>query len=109
MHTLSPNLRITRGHEYSKISPLAKDLMAEAAQRPARLRQNRNFLVGSLSLGHGVSHLYDQGFPVFMPAIKAAMGLSNFEVAFMLGIRQGGFGAVNPVSYTHLRAHETLR
>ena len=30
-----------------------------------------------------------------MPAIKAAMGLSNFEVAFMLGIRQGGFGAVN--------------
>ena len=30
-----------------------------------------------------------------MPAIQAAMGLSNFQVAFMLGIRQGGFGAVN--------------
>ena len=69
--------------------------MAEAAQRPVSLRQNRNFLLGSLSFGHGISHLYDQGFPVFMPAIKAAMGLSNFEVAFMLGIRQGGFGAVN--------------
>ena len=69
--------------------------MAEAAQRPVPLRQNRNFLLGSLSFGHGISHLYDQGFPVFMPAIKAAMGLSNFEVAFMLGIRQGGFGAVN--------------
>jgi len=69
--------------------------MAEAAQRPVGLRQNRNFLLGSLSFGHGISHLYDQGFPVFMPAIKAAMGLSNFEVAFMLGIRQGGFGAVN--------------
>ena len=67
----------------------------EAAQRPVGLRQNRNFLLGSLSFGHGISHLYDQGFPVFMPAIKAAMGLSNFEVAFMLGIRQGGFGAVN--------------
>jgi len=69
--------------------------MAEATQRSRGLRQNRNFLLGALSFGHGVSHLYDQGFPVFMPAIKAAMGLSNFEVAFMLGIRQGGFGAVN--------------
>ena len=69
--------------------------MAEAVQRPAGRRQSRNFILGSLSFGHGISHLYDQGFPVFMPAIKAAMGLSNFEVAFMLGIRQGGFGAVN--------------
>ncbi|MEC8857520.1 MAG: MFS transporter [Chloroflexota bacterium] len=69
--------------------------MAEAVQRPAGRRQNRNFILGSLSFGHGISHLYDQGFPVFMPAIKAALGLSNFEVAFMLGIRQGGGGAVN--------------
>ena len=69
--------------------------MAEAIQRPMGRRQSRNFILGSLSFGHGISHLYDQGFPVFMPAIKAAMGLSNFEVAFLLGIRQGGFGAVN--------------
>ena len=69
--------------------------MAEAVQRPAGRRQNRNFILGSLSFGHGISHLYDQGIPVFMPAIKAAMGLSNFEIAFMLGIRQGSSGAVN--------------
>ena len=69
--------------------------MAEAIQRPAGRRQSRNFILGSLSLGHGISHLYDQGFPVFMPAIQAAMGLTNFQVAFLLGIRQGGFGAVN--------------
>ena len=69
--------------------------MAEAIQRPAGRRQDRNFILGSLSFGHGVSHLYDQGFPVFMPAIQAAMGLTNFQVAFLLGIRQGGFGAVN--------------
>ncbi|PKB70655.1 MAG: hypothetical protein BZY87_08980 [SAR202 cluster bacterium Io17-Chloro-G6] len=69
--------------------------MAEAIQRPAGRRQERNFILGALSLGHGISHLYDQGFPVFMPAIQAAMGLSNFQVAFILGIRQGGFGAVN--------------
>ena len=69
--------------------------MAEAVQRPAGRRRSRNFILGSLSFGHGISHLYDQGFPVFLPAIKAAMGLSNFEIAFMLGIRQGGSGAVN--------------
>ncbi|MDA1128682.1 MAG: MFS transporter [Chloroflexi bacterium] len=69
--------------------------MAEAIERPVGRRRDRNFILGSLSFGHGISHLYDQGFPVFMPAIKAAMGLSNIEVALMFGIRQGGFGAVN--------------
>ena len=75
----------------------AKDLMTEAVQRPVGRRQDRNFILGSLSLGHGISHLYDQGFPVFLPAIQAAMGLTNFQVAFLLGIRQGGFGVVNLV------------
>ena len=69
--------------------------MAEAVQRPVGRRRSRNFILGSLSFGHGISHLYDQGFPVFMPAIQAAMGFSTFQVAFLLGIRQGGFGAVN--------------
>ena len=69
--------------------------MAEAVQRPAGRRRSRNFILGSLSFGHGISHLYDQGIPVFLPAIKAAMGLSNFEIAFLLGIRQGGSGAVH--------------
>ena len=69
--------------------------MAQAVQRSVGRRQSRNFILGSLSFGHGISHLYDQGFPVFLPAIKAAMGLSNFEIAFMLGIRQGSSGAVN--------------
>ena len=73
--------------------------MAEAVQRPAGRRRSRNFILGSLSFGHGISHLYDQGFPVFLPAIKAAMGLSNFEIAFMLGIRQGGSGAVNLIGW----------
>ena len=71
--------------------------MAEAIQRPLGRRRSRNFILGSLSFGHGVSHLYDQGFPVFMPAIQAAMGLTNFQVAFLLGIRQGSSGAVNLV------------
>ena len=59
------------------------------------LRQSRGFILGSLAFGHGISHLYDMGFPVFMPAITASMGLSNLQVATVLGIRQVGFGAVN--------------
>ena len=69
--------------------------MAEAIQRPVGRRRSRNFILGSLSFGHGISHLYDQGFPVFMPAIQAAMGLTNFQVAILLGIRQGGSGAIS--------------
>ena len=62
---------------------------------PAGRRQSRGFILACLSLGHGISHLYDQGFPVFMPAIASAMGLNHFQVAALLGIRQGGFGVVN--------------
>jgi len=62
---------------------------------PLDRKQNRGFILGSLSLGHGFSHLYDQGFPVLMPAIASALGLSNFQVASLLGIRQAGFGVVN--------------
>ena len=71
--------------------------LSEPAEGPAKggMRQNRGFILGSLSFGHGISHLYDMGFPVFMPAISASMGLSYLQVATILGIRQGGFGVVN--------------
>jgi MFS family permease len=62
---------------------------------PVDRKQNRGFILGSLSLGHGFSHLYDQGFPVLLPAITSALGLSNIQVATLLGIRQAGFGVVN--------------
>ena len=70
--------------------------MAEAVQPTVGgMRQNRGFILGALSIGHGISHLYDQGFPVFLPAIASSMGLGHLQVATMLGIRQGGFGGVN--------------
>ena len=69
--------------------------MAEAVRTPGERRQNRGFILGSLSLGHGISHLYDQGFSVFLTAIAHSLGLTNFQVAALLGIRQGGFGVVN--------------
>lgn len=69
--------------------------MEEVLQAPGGRKQNRGFILGSLSFGHGISHLYDQGLPVFMPAIASSLGLSNMQVASLMGIRQAGFGAVN--------------
>ncbi len=69
--------------------------MQQVLQAPADRKQNRAFILGSLSIGHGIAHLYDLGLPVLMPAIASAMGLSNFQVASLLGIRQAGFGVVN--------------
>ena len=71
--------------------------MAQAVGTPGERRQDRGFILASLSFGHGIAHLYDQGFPVFMPAIASTMGLSNLQVAALLGIRQGGFALVNLV------------
>ena len=69
--------------------------MQEVLQAPEGKKQNRGFILGSLSFGHGIAHLYDQGLPVFMPAIAASLGLSNLQVAALLGVRQAGFGGVN--------------
>ena len=69
--------------------------MAEASQVRADRRQGRGFVLGSLSFGHGISHLLDQGFPFFLPVIAASMGLSYLQVAGLLAIRQVGFGTVN--------------
>ncbi len=69
--------------------------MEEALSAPVDRKQNRGFILGSLSFGHGIAHLYDQGIPVFMPAIASALGLSTLQVASLLGIRQAGFGVVN--------------
>ena len=69
--------------------------MEEVLQSPVDRRQNRGFILGSLSLAHGIAHLYDQGMPVFMPAIADSLGLGNLHVATLFGIRQVGFGVVN--------------
>ena len=58
-------------------------------------RHSRGFILGSLSIGHGLSHLYDFGLPAVMPTIASSMGLSNLQVASLHGIRMAGFGVVN--------------
>ena len=68
--------------------------MKEASQGHVDRRQNRGFILGSLSVGHGVSHLYDLGLSALMPTIASAMRLSNLQVASLLAIRQAGSGIV---------------
>ena len=69
--------------------------MEQVAQTPAQRGRSRGFVLGSLSLGHGASHLYDQGFPVFLPVIAQSLGLGYTQVATLLGIRQAGSGLVS--------------
>ena len=68
--------------------------MGEPSQTRVERRERRGFILGSLSLGHGISHLYDQGLPAVMPTIALAMGLSNLQVAGLHGIRQVSSGVV---------------
>ncbi len=69
--------------------------MAEAVQASGGHRQKRGFILGSLTFGHGVAHLYDLGFPVFLTAIASSLGLSTFQSGIILGIRTSGSGLVS--------------
>lgn len=69
--------------------------MAQAVQASGGHRQNRGFILGSLSFGHGVAHLYDLGFPVFLTAIASSLSLSTFQTGILLGIRTSGSGLVS--------------
>ena len=69
--------------------------MEQVLQAPVQRGRSRGFILGSLSLGHGASHLYDMGFPVFMPVISQSLGLSYIQVATLLSIRQVGGGLVS--------------
>ena len=56
---------------------------------------NRGAILANMSLGHGVIHLYDQGFPVLLPTIASSFGLSNMQISVLLAFRFAGFGVVN--------------
>jgi MFS family permease len=69
--------------------------MAEAVQASGGHRQNRGFILGALTFGHGVAHLYDLGFPVFLTAIANTLALSTRETGYLLAIRTSGTGLVS--------------
>ena len=68
--------------------------MAEAVQAGGH-RQNRWFILSALTFGHGVAHLYDLGFPVFLTAIANTFALTTRQTGFLLGIRTSGNGLVS--------------
>ena len=59
------------------------------------MKQNRVFILSSLSIGHGLSHMFDQGFPLLITEIAAAMGLGTYRTAVLFAMRQGGSSATS--------------
>ncbi len=66
-----------------------------AAPEAPGLKNNRAFVLGSLSVGHGLSHMFDQGLPLLITEIAAAMGLTNFMTATLFAVRQTGSSAIS--------------
>ena len=54
------------------------------------LKNNRVFVLSSLSVGHGLSHMFDQGLPLLITEIAAAMGLTTFRTATLFAVRHTG-------------------
>ena len=63
--------------------------------KPEDPLKGRGFTLGILSIGHGISHWLDQSFPIILPSITTALGLSTLQVGSIASIKQIGFGFVN--------------
>ena len=63
--------------------------MLQNAQQP---QVERKFLLGTLTLGHTVIHWYQQMFPIFLPFIRADLGLSEVQVGGLMSAKQGASG-----------------
>ncbi|MCY4556016.1 MAG: MFS transporter [Chloroflexi bacterium] len=68
---------------------------APVAPQVPNTKNNRAFVLGSLSVGHGLSHMFDQGFPLLITEIAAAMGLGTVRTATLFAVRQGGSSATS--------------
>ncbi|MCY4415533.1 MAG: MFS transporter [Chloroflexi bacterium] len=66
-----------------------------AAPEAPGLKNNRAFVLGSLSVGHGLSHMFDQGLPLLITEIARTMGLSTFMVGTLFSVRQAGSSAIS--------------
>ncbi len=71
-----------------------RSALESAVSRRGRVRK-RGTILGVMSAGHGVAHLYDQGVPVMMPTIASHFGLTTFQVTVLQALRFTGFGVVN--------------
>ena len=55
-------------------------------------QEERIFLLGTLIFGHTVIHWYQQMFPIFLPFIRADLGLSEVQVGGLMSAKQGASG-----------------
>ena len=66
----------------------------EPAQgRRTPLREDRRFILGSLSAGHAVAHSFTQSFTLILPDIQTHMGFGDLRFGFILATRQLVAGA----------------
>ena len=69
--------------------------MEEATREKVGRRQSRGFILGSLAVGHGGTHLFEFGFPFILTEIAASLGLGTIQKASLFAVKQAGFGVVN--------------
>ena len=72
-------------------------MATEVQGTSGNLKQNRAFILGSMSLGHGFAHMMAQSFSLMLPEITGptGMNLSTVQKASLFAVRQAGSGAVN--------------
>ena len=61
-------------------------------QNAQERQEERKFLLGTLTFGHTVIHWYQQMFPIFLPFIRADLGLSEVQVGGLMSAKQGASG-----------------
>ena len=73
-------------------------------------RRNKWVLMVAIAIGHGIQHLYLQGFLMFLPLIKTDMGLSPIQSSLLVTSRNflGGtlnfpLGVLSDILYKHWR------
>lgn len=62
---------------------------------PATTARERNFTLAVLTVGHGATHLYNQGFQLIVAAIKEQLGLSATAADALISARQLSGAVVN--------------
>ncbi len=74
-----------------------EELLSATAKTQVTTRRqlDRRYVLSILSTGHGVSHWFDQSFPVLLPTITSALGLSTLQVGSIATVKEIGSGLVN--------------
>ncbi|MBI2872011.1 MAG: MFS transporter [Chloroflexi bacterium] len=70
-------------------------MATEKAEARPRLRERGSFILGSMAVGHGMTHWFAQSFWVLLPKIATEMALGPVAVGFLPTVRFAVSGVVN--------------